>query len=83
MPYIYNDEDNAPMNEDAFAGYHNPTVYNDRAEMKAVEAGLPFTDTIPNGCWNCKNEHKCKNAGCLCGDYVATNYCDNCGRRLV
>ena len=53
--YIFNDEDNEPMNDDAFAGYHNPTVYNDRAEMKAVESGLSFTDTIPNGCWNCRN----------------------------
>ena len=56
MPYIYNDEDNYPMNDDAFNGYHNPTVYNDRAEMKAVEAGLPFTDPKPDdGCWNCIN----------------------------
>ena len=39
MPYIYNDEDNAPMNEDAFSGFHNPTVYTDLAEMKYYESG--------------------------------------------
>ena len=39
MPYIYNDEDNAPMNEDPFTGYHNPTVYNSRAEMEAWDSG--------------------------------------------
>ena len=56
MPnYIFNDEDNEPMNDDAFLGYHNPTVYNDRAEMKAVESGVPFNDPIENGCWNCRN----------------------------
>ena len=57
MPkYIYNDEDNVSMNEDPFLGYHNPTVYNDRAEMKADESGLPFTEEKPaDGCWNCFN----------------------------
>lgn len=39
MPYIYNDEDNAPMNDDAWAGYHNPTVYSSRDEMEYVESG--------------------------------------------
>lgn len=51
MPYIYNDEDNNPMNDD-FLGMHNPTVYLTRAEMKAAES-LPFTDPVENGCWNC------------------------------
>lgn len=33
---------------------HNPTVYSSRAEMKAIEQGLPFTDPGPDdGCWNC------------------------------
>lgn len=41
--YVYDDEDNASMNADAFYGPHNPTVYLDRAEMKAMES-LPFTD---------------------------------------
>lgn len=39
MPYIYNDEDNVPMNDDAWAGPHNPTVYNSRDEMEYVESG--------------------------------------------
>lgn len=56
MPYIYNDEDNAPMNEDALSGFHNPTVYSDRAEMKAIESDMPFTEEKPDdGCWNCMN----------------------------
>ena len=41
--YVYDDEDNVSMNADAFYGPHNPTVYLDRAEMKAMES-LPFTD---------------------------------------
>lgn len=53
MDYIYNDEDNAPMNDDAFDGPHNPTVYLSRAEMEAAER-LPFDDPEPDrGCWNC------------------------------
>ena len=41
MPYIYNDEDNYPMNEDQIMKY---TVYSSRAEMKAVESGEYFRD---------------------------------------
>ena len=61
--YIYNDEDNAPMNDDFFAHVtgiedmhgHNPTIYHTCSEMRASEKGLPFTDPEPdNGCWNCK-----------------------------
>ena len=57
MPYIYNDEDNVPMNENPYdIGGHNPTVYNSRAEERAIESGLPFTDPGPDdGCWNCMN----------------------------
>ena len=57
MPnYIYNDEDNYPMIEDPFTGFHNPTVYTDRAEMKAWENGEPKPEQKPeNGCWNCRN----------------------------
>ena len=51
--YVYNDEDNEAMVDDPFAGLHNPTVYLDRAEMRAED--LPFTDPIPDGCWNCMN----------------------------
>ena len=60
MPYIYNDEDNAPMNDEVFdridQNGHNPTVYTSYAEMKAAEkeTELPFDDP-PDGCWNCLN----------------------------
>lgn len=54
MGYCYDDEDNAPMNDDAFDGIHNPTVYGSRAEMKAEES-LPFTDPPEDGCWNCSS----------------------------
>ena len=42
--YVYNDEDNYPMNEDPFDGYHNPTVYTSRAEMKYYESGQADRD---------------------------------------
>lgn len=49
MLYIYNDEDNAPMND-----FHNPTIYHTLSEMKAAEESIPFTDPKPDdGCWNC------------------------------
>ena len=51
--YVYNDEDNAPMNEDPFTGAHNPTIYNSRAEMKAAEN--PEPEKPADGCWNCIN----------------------------
>lgn len=43
MSYIYNDEDNAAMNDD-FLGYHNPTVYLSRAEMEYYESGQADRD---------------------------------------
>jgi len=63
MPYIYEDEDNAPMNEEAWdKDGHNPTVYLDKAEMRYYESGqarqdmlkeaIPFTEH-EDGCWNC------------------------------
>ena len=56
MPkYIFNDEDNTPMMDDAWAGPHNPTVYLSRTEMEAVEKDIPFTDPPQDGCWNCMN----------------------------
>ena len=43
MPYLYDDEDNVPMNEDAWDRIdqdgHNPTVYGSYAEMRAAERG--------------------------------------------
>lgn len=53
--YIYNDEDNAPMNDDPFMGTHNPTIYTSRSEMKAMEEALPFTDPEepPRCCGTC------------------------------
>ena len=57
--YLYDDEDNAPMNDDAL--HEDPvlkyTTYSSKAEMKADERGeaLPFTDPPEDGCWNCLN----------------------------
>ena len=56
--YSYDDEDNAPMNDDAMRD--DPvlkyTTYSSVMEMKADEQGLPFTDPKPDdGCWNCMN----------------------------
>ena len=46
MPYIYDDGDNSPMNEEAWQ--------HQRQEGKPKEEPLPFTDP-PDGCWNCQN----------------------------
>ena len=56
MPYIYNDEDNAPMNdvEDPIMKY---TTYQSREEMESAERGeldIPFSDPPQDGCWNCR-----------------------------
>lgn len=59
--YIYNDEDNAPMNDD-FMGMHNPTVYLSRAEMKAMEEPVPSEEYPEDGCWNCLNYDPSKGA---------------------
>jgi len=57
MAYLYDDEDNVPMNDDAFDRIdqdgHNPTVYTSYAEMQDAEKDLPFTDPPENGCWDC------------------------------
>jgi hypothetical protein len=55
--YIYNDEDNAPMNDHlAEFDFHNPTVYGSRAEMLAIESGAyEEKEEHENGCWNCTN----------------------------
>lgn len=54
MVYIYNDEDNVPMNDDQVL---DVTTYSSKEEMKADERGeaLPFTDPPEDGCWNCFN----------------------------
>lgn len=41
MGYVYNDEDNAPMNDDAFGEdvWRKYTVYSGKAEADAVESG--------------------------------------------
>jgi hypothetical protein len=54
MPYIYNDEDNAPMNEETFdRDGHNPTVYLDAHEARMFKKhGEP--EKPDNGCWNCQ-----------------------------
>lgn len=51
-PYIYADDDNAPMNESAWEMFdridkdgHNPTVYLSYAEMRAIQRGeIPFCE---------------------------------------
>jgi hypothetical protein len=58
MIHAYDDEDNAPMNDDVMP--EDPvlkyTTYSSLAEMKAVESGeIPFDDPPANGCWNCMN----------------------------
>lgn len=50
MPYLYEDEDNGPMNGNAFDRIDDkistPAIYMDES--------LPFDDPTPDdGCWNC------------------------------
>jgi hypothetical protein len=59
MKYVYNDEDNVPMDDRMFDPIdqdgHNPTVYLSHAEMKAEEKGeIPFSEPPKDGCWNCR-----------------------------
>ena len=86
--YVYNDEDNYPMNDDF--DFHNPTVYLSMAQMKAEES-LPFTDQKPDdGCWNCLHfdwNHEACSIGWNnidesyynqdCDDRDLTDYCDD------
>ena len=61
MAYIYNDEDNAPMNDDQFdridQNGHNPTVYLSEYEARMYDKyGEPEPHKKPSdGCWNCMN----------------------------
>lgn len=57
MPYIYNDEDNNPMNDDAFdRDGHNPTVYQNAYEARMYDKhSEPAQKKPDNGCWNCIN----------------------------
>ena len=67
MAYLYEDEDNSPMNEDAWqAAIHRDAEGRlhinkdawDRAVGKKVEEPLPFTDPAepePHCCGNCDN----------------------------
>lgn len=79
MTYIYNDEDNSPMNEDPFDGYHNPTVYTSRSEMEADEKGLPFTEREDDerDCTHCIhfNGSDCTTWDC---EFEPKNGCWNC-----
>ena len=76
--FVYDDEDNVPMNDDAFdridQNGHNPTVYTSYAEMKAEEA-LPFTD-VPD-CEHCvhHNGQECTTWDC---DFEPKNGCWDC-----
>lgn len=54
--YLYDDEDNAPMNEDAMPGIRMDWKrYSDIIAEMQKEEQLPFTDPpLPEkGCWNC------------------------------
>ena len=54
MAYLYDDEDNTAMNEEAWdKDGHNPTVYTSYAEMRAAEKNIPFAEPPGRGCWNC------------------------------
>lgn len=57
MPYIYNDEDNAPMNDEAFdRGGHNPTVYQSAYEARMYDKhGEPALKKHDDGCWSCRH----------------------------
>lgn len=69
---------------------HNPTVYLDRAEMKAAESGIPFDEKPDDGCWNCIH-FDWKREACSAGwnnlddsyynpntdDREYTDYCEN------
>jgi len=70
MPYLYDDEDNAPMNDDAMKEdpYLKYTTYSCKAEEEADLRGeIPFSEPPENGCWNCFNFN---------GDYC-TKYWNN------
>jgi len=68
MAYLYDDEDNAPMNEETFDRIdmdgHNPTVYGSFAEMKAIETDpVPMTSNCHERCRYskfCYQTYKCK-----------------------
>ena len=58
MIHAYDDEDNAPMNEDAFdRNGHNPTVYLSAYEARMYDKyGEPEPkEKLSDGCWNCMN----------------------------
>ena len=64
MPYIYNDEDNVPMNEDSMPGIKMDWKrYSDIIAEMAKEEPVPFSDPpLPErGCWNCTeyNSYAC------------------------
>ena len=54
MAYVYNDEDNAPMND---FDDHNPTAYTGVYESRMMDKyGEPEPQGKPaDGCWNCRN----------------------------
>ena len=81
--FVYEDEDNAPMNEEfmPIPGIedehgHNPTVYTSLAEAKAWENGepVPFDDPPADGCWNCLNYDYGKEACTLAWDNMDESY---------
>ena len=86
--YIYNDEDNAPMNDFDRDG-HNPTVYLD-AYSARMDREQEQKENPADGCWNCihfdwKHEACSLNWNNLdesyynpaCDDRELTDYCED------
>lgn len=89
--YCYDDEDNAPMNDDSMPGIEMSwKKYSEIiAEMQSEKEALPFTDPpLPEkGCWNCM---ECNGNACMLrwnnadesyydpdlDDREPTDYCD-------
>ena len=58
MPYIYSDEDNAPMTETETDRIMKYTTYSSQAEMRDYDRGEypeEKQDKPADGCWNCWN----------------------------
>jgi len=56
MAYVYEDEDNVPMNDDVMPEdpWLKYTTYSCKEEYEAdIRGEVPFTDPPDNGCWNC------------------------------
>ena len=79
--YLYDDEDNAPMNDDSFGSIdkdgHNPTVYLSAYEARMYDKygePVPFDDPPSDGCWNCLNYDYRKEACTLTWNNLDESY---------